>query len=201
MHAVTRSGLTTGTPPRAARAAQASRQRGLSLFELMVTITLVGLLSSLSVPSLRGLLQSMRTQSEMAELVSTLQSARAEAIRVGLTVTVCGSVDGRTCHRLPDVWETGWLVFVDANGNQRVDDGETVLRTAPALGNGDTLRGNTTLTGVSFNREGFASGMPSGTRVVLHTQPVWAAATRCLSIQTSGLLRLSTGRTEPDTCT
>lgn len=184
----------------------ASRQRGLTLLELVVAMTILVILTSLATPPLRGLLQSMRTESEMAEFVNTLQSARAESIRTGHTVTVCSTRDNRACQSDVDVWEGGWMTFVDINANGVADPDDTVLRTSGALRAGDILRLESAggparpTRGISFNREGFATGIASGTRFVLRTQPLATGATRCLLISPSGRLNLRSGRTDPANC-
>jgi len=174
--------------------------RGLTLLELMITLALLALLAGLAAPQLTGMVRSVRAQSEMEGFIGTLQLARAEAIRTGWTVSVCGSSDGRGCSGLPDVWEQGWLAFVDANANRAPDPGETILQIAPRLTSSDTLRSNQRLLAISFNREGWAVGVPAGTRLVLQTSPSQHAATRCLSVAPSGRLILQTGRSDPMHC-
>jgi type IV fimbrial biogenesis protein FimT len=65
-------------------------------------------------------------------MVSSLHFARDLAITRNVRVTMCPSDDGATCAD-GGVWSEGWLVFVDTDGDQQVDGGETIERTVGEL--------------------------------------------------------------------
>lgn len=56
-------------------------KRGLTLVELMVVVLLLGLITLLVAPSMRGLISAQRVKSINAEIVTDLQFARGEAAR------------------------------------------------------------------------------------------------------------------------
>lgn len=60
--------------------------RGFTLIEVLVGITLVGLLMALGVPAMSTYIQNNKIRSAAAEYYSGLQAARAEAIRSNLPV-------------------------------------------------------------------------------------------------------------------
>lgn len=135
-----------------------TKSRGFTLIELMVTISVLAILVTIGMPSLQTFIQNSRLQSQSASLIGDLNYARAEAVRLGSPVAVCASADGATCSGAA-VWETGWVVFNDRNSDNVVDAGE-LLRAAPALGGGNTLRAVAFGAGggswVRFNAQGYS---------------------------------------------
>ncbi len=106
---------------------------GFTLVELMVTIVIAGILLMIAVPSFVSLTQTNRVAAEINGLSASLQFARAEAVKEGLPVTVCVSTTGTGCAAASTPWQSGWIVFSDANGNQTVNPGDLVLRRGQLL--------------------------------------------------------------------
>ena len=100
-------------------------QSGFTLIELMVTIAVLAVLLGLALPSFQGSLRSNRVATATNDMLASLALARSEAIRSTRGGGVCASNDGATCG---GTWGDGWLVWGDTNGNEALDDGETVLR-------------------------------------------------------------------------
>ena len=86
------------------------RVRGFTLLELMVTLTVAGVLLSVGVPSFFDVIRNSRAAANANELVTALTIARSEAIRRGARVSICRSSDGLACG---GTWANGWIVFRD----------------------------------------------------------------------------------------
>jgi len=86
--------------------------RGFTLVELIVALAVAAILLAMAVPSLGDLLRNNRLAAANNELVTSLNVARAEALRRGRPVTVCASADQRSCASSNN-WATGWVVFED----------------------------------------------------------------------------------------
>lgn len=71
-------------------------ERGFTLIELVVTLTLLGIFVAIAVPNLVLFLNQSRAQSSSNELLSLLQSARAKAVNERRPIRVCQSGDGHT---------------------------------------------------------------------------------------------------------
>jgi type IV fimbrial biogenesis protein FimT len=104
-------GLREGALRAGARASSRRWHRGLTAFELIVALGIAALLATVAVPGFAGLRRSAGLGAAANELVSALHLARSAAGLRGLPVTVCLSVDERTCVTKPDVAALGWLVF------------------------------------------------------------------------------------------
>ena len=115
-------------------------KNGFTLIELMLAVAILAVVLTLGVPSLTEIIKNNRTASQINGLISTLNFARSEAVKLGnVAVTICVSTDQATCNRIP-TWESGWIVFRDTNADGDLDAGETLLRVQPALSGGNTLR-------------------------------------------------------------
>lgn len=85
---------------RAPRPAQTLR--GLTLVELMVTLTVLAVLLGIAVPSFRSLIESSRLTSQANDLLHGLQTARSEAIRRNTAVRFCSTTAGWNVYPAPD---------------------------------------------------------------------------------------------------
>jgi type IV fimbrial biogenesis protein FimT len=111
--------------------------QGFTLIELLVTITIAGILLSIAIPSFTSVIRKNRLTTINNEFVTSLNFARSEAVKRGVSVWVRKSGSN---------WEDGWNVFIDADDDNVFDSGETLLRTHGALATGYTLRGNNNFT-------------------------------------------------------
>jgi prepilin-type N-terminal cleavage/methylation domain-containing protein len=110
---------------------------GFTLLELMVAIGVVGVLASVSMPNLGGMLQAHAAETVLNDLARTISMARASAVSQGRMVTLCRSADKTSCN---GEWHNGMLVFVDRNNDRIVDDDDEVLHITPASPTPGTLK-------------------------------------------------------------
>jgi len=108
------------------------RQSGFTLSELLITLTIGGILLSVAVPSYSLFLQNSRQVTAANELLGSFRLARDLAISRNVRVTVCPSSAGTDCD--PVGWDQGWIVFEDTDGDRSVDAAETIDRAVTELG-------------------------------------------------------------------
>ncbi|HWM69634.1 MAG TPA: GspH/FimT family pseudopilin, partial [Steroidobacteraceae bacterium] len=144
---------------------------GFTMIELLVVITIVAILMGIGAPSYKYVTNSNRMSAEVNGLLGDMQLARAEAVKDGMSVTVCSSTDQLKCSGSSD-WSGGWIVFTDPSDSGVVDPDRGTLRAQKALHAGDTLVDQTgTLSKATFNRAGLLSftGIPiDGITLTLH---------------------------------
>jgi len=96
--------------------------RGFTIYELLVTLALAGILVTLAAPTFGILSARSRQTTEINALFHAFHVARKESIMRRRVVSICPSDDGLTCGRGVD-WSAGWLVFYDPTGTGWTGDG------------------------------------------------------------------------------
>ncbi|MGC8519791.1 MAG: GspH/FimT family pseudopilin [Steroidobacteraceae bacterium] len=179
---------------RSAPSAGAYRQRGVTLFELVIVMLIIAILTGIGVPTYRYVTTSSRMSAELNALLGDLQYARSEAVRQGQAVTVCIAAQTTSPYACAAAgaqnWDQGWLVFSDVGDTKNYDSsaGDQMLRVQSAFSSGDTFADTLGVNAISFNRDGFANlGVPQMT-VTLKDQSDDAQYTRCLYVSQSGMM-------------
>jgi type IV fimbrial biogenesis protein FimT len=114
-----------------------SKPAGFTLIELMVALTIVGILTSIAVPAFARLMAANRLTTQATDLVSAMNLARSEALRRAQPVTLRAENS--------DNYAVGWKIFpdLDANGDAAspatAKDG-TALRVTSALRGSNTIK-------------------------------------------------------------
>jgi len=103
------------------------RQRGYSLIEAMILITLIAILAAIAVAPFNTLVASARQDAEINEMLTFLHLARSEATKQRQKTIICASNDGVSCQDSSQ-WSRGYLMFVDHDGDRDHSGDETVLR-------------------------------------------------------------------------
>lgn len=71
-----------------------ARQRGVTLIELVVTLSVVAILATLAIPSFRSLILNRQISASAESILNGLQLARAEAVRRNTQVQFVLNADG-----------------------------------------------------------------------------------------------------------
>jgi type IV fimbrial biogenesis protein FimT len=165
-------------------------QSGVTLIELLVVIGIATILVAIGVPSYKYVTKSNRVANEINSLLGDLQFARYEAVKEGLPVQVCpvnNSATATTCNASA-TWSNGWIVL----SNSAATNGTSIVlrRQLPFsnLNSTDTLTNGAGSSPISFNREGFASGLGTNALFTLHDSASTSSYTRCLVVGVTGAL-------------
>ncbi len=163
---------------------------GYTMIELIMVIALVAVLGTIAIPGFQYVTTSNRVATEVNGLLGDMMFARSEAIKEGQTVTICiSNVGGTACagNAADGAWQLGWIVFLDTNGDQQVNNGEAVIRVQAPFTGTDTFVAPTNFNALTFNRLGYApTGQTATINVSLHDSSSNKAWTRCLAVSLIG---------------
>jgi type IV fimbrial biogenesis protein FimT len=120
--------------------------------------------------------------------MAALNYARSEAIRRGVTVSVCKSANGTACGGGTVNWEQGWIVFANTDNDSPavVDPGEEIIRVHQQLAQSITLRPNANYTNfLTYRPDGRVNNI--GTFAICHNNQL--AGAKSITITGTGRAR------------
>jgi type IV fimbrial biogenesis protein FimT len=139
------------------------RVPGFTLLELMVVLALVSLLLMAGVPAYRTFVLNLELRAATERLASDLRYARHAAVNEGDRVGVCPGDDSAGCLGSP-VWDEGWIIYGDENGDRTWQAAEPLLRVSPRL-RGMSARSSSGRTELGFFPNGTAPGSNATVRL------------------------------------
>ncbi|MGN2433495.1 GspH/FimT family pseudopilin [Pseudomonas syringae] len=116
--------------------------KGFSLIELLVTVSLVGILAAIAIPNFTSSIQSNKADTEVSDLQRALNYARLEAINRGVTV------------RIAPTSGTAWTGDLQVYLASDTKTPPTALRTVAAMSSGGALVTNPNVAAFDFNNLG-----------------------------------------------
>lgn len=131
--------------------------RGTTLLELMLTLSIIGVLLLVAIPTGVEWRAKIRAEVTINQLFASIRYAQSEATRLGKRVILCPTTQGERCAV---DWSTGYMIFVDQNGDRTVADSSQVLAVYRLQLAGDKLRWQ------GSRSQAYFEWMPSG----LHRQ-------------------------------
>ena len=148
---------------------------GFTLTEILIVVTIAGILATLVLPNFKSLSQSQRVKNASYELYSALSLTRNEAIKRNADVTLSTLLNAKN--------EVGWTISTS---------GVPVIRTEAYIGGvGMAVTGLTAPAQVTYHRNGrsaYATFQIDALGVAAPTQAV-----RCVKIELSGMPSIKQG--------
>ena len=107
-------------------------QRGITMIELLIATSIVAILAGIAMPAFSGAFEASRSSSARAALLGSYMAAVDSATMSGSHAVLCPSGDGSACLGNPD-WSSGWIVFLDSDGDREHQVGEPIVARHAAL--------------------------------------------------------------------
>ncbi len=149
-------------------------ERGFTLYELLITMLLIGIVLSVGIPSFSDFTRNSRITGTANDLHSSFHLARSEAARSKAPITICASADplgAALCDSA--TFDDGWIIFMDLNGDiARAGAGENVLRAHPPVDDAIDIATNAGANYFGFAPTGLGRGDVGG-------QPSMSTAVIC----------------------
>ncbi len=149
-------------------------QKGFTLYELMITVAIVGVVLAVGVPNMVAYSQNSRMTSTANDFHAAFHLARSEASRAKTFITICASADSMSIAATPTCtgnWDEGYIVFLDLDGNIQTGVGESILFRQAELPEGVILKVINNAKYFSFAGTGLGRGQvgatPAVTQVVM----------------------------------
>jgi len=167
---------------------------GVTLVETLIALCIAAALLSSAVPAFTGALERLQLSTTVNDLLLAISLARAEATSRHTRAAIA--------PRASNDWSSGWLVFIDANDNGRLDAGEAVVRVFDAVPARMTVAaafGNYDGHVLSFDHAGLLR-RPGSNGLVLGRLTLAAESgvrTVCFSAASVRMVRAATGACPP----
>ena len=104
------------------------RNLGFTLYELLIVLSIMAIVSTVAVPTFSQFSTSIHTYNAINALRSAIRHARSEAITQNKSIALCASSDGIWCN--PEgAWEQGWITYINnSNQSTRNKEDPVILR-------------------------------------------------------------------------
>ena len=103
------------------------KQKGVTLIELMVTLSVLIILSTVGVPAMGDFIRFAQQNAAFNSLVGLYSFARQEAVHRGEAVRLC-PVSATAPGQCSNDWSDGMLVYIDRVGDIGFQAGDELLR-------------------------------------------------------------------------
>ncbi|MFQ3236061.1 MAG: type IV fimbrial biogenesis protein FimT [Paraglaciecola sp.] len=160
-----------------------SKQTGVTLVELMISVSIVGVLVTAVAPSMQNILIKNSITAQMNELSAVVQYTRSHAIDQQIDTVLCPSSDFATCS---DNWQHGKIVFVDSNADGMRNENEELLVAKSAVSEPSIVNGTASV--LRFLANG-ATNTPA--KIVFCSEAGDSTQARALLISLQGRVKTS----------
>ena len=117
------------------------KKSGFTLLEMLITLAVISVIVAFAVPSMTEFSKNDRLTTNVNTLVGHLAYARSEAVKRSVQVSLCVSNNSGTATPgcTGGNWQDGWIVYIDADGDNSYSANEEVLRAQQAFTGNNTL--------------------------------------------------------------
>jgi type IV fimbrial biogenesis protein FimT len=144
---------------------QRDKQCGFTLYEVLITLLVIGVVLALGLPNLSDFTRNSRVTGTANDLHGSIMLGRSEAARSKENITICASDDPMGVAACDGAsFEDGWILFLDLDGDIERDAGagENVLKAFPPVHEDLNIFTSNAATFFSFAPSGLGRGDVDG---------------------------------------
>ena len=108
------------------------KMKAFTLIELMIAITILGVLLTIGIPSLTTLIKNNRLTTVTNNIIAGMQTARAEAVSRGVPVIFCQNNGSDTGCDGSFGFAQGWLVGTDTDSDGTINEVVRIQSSPPS---------------------------------------------------------------------
>lgn len=168
------------------------QQQGFTALELIITLAIIAILLAMGVPAIQNYAWNLRMKTAMDTLQSDLNLARGHAISHNSKTVICPASGDQECSGQA-VWQEGWIVFTDINGDRNKQASEPLLKYAGALARLN-INSSSSRTYLRFFPNGTAPGSNTSIRFCDSRGAAYSGA---ITVSNSGRIRLQAPGSNP----
>lgn len=105
-----------------------TKQKGFTLVQLMTTMAIAGILSTVALPNFRQLHIQSKATANVNNLLNQLRFARDYALAHGRYVSICAIGNNQSCGQ---DWNRGLYVFFDSDADGKLAQADDIVREFP----------------------------------------------------------------------
>ncbi|TCB78545.1 GspH/FimT family pseudopilin [Acinetobacter sp. ANC 4173] len=102
-----------------------NKHRAYTLIELVITILVLSILVTLALPYYHEMKANQERRTIFRQIVANIQLAKQHAAIHHTNVVMCSSQNMQSCKE--EMWEQGFILFLDFNQNRQLDLNETLI--------------------------------------------------------------------------
>jgi type IV fimbrial biogenesis protein FimT len=165
-------------------------QKGVTLIELLITVTILGIIMATAAPRFSAQIANSRSVAASADFVEALASARSQArSRSGMVVLCPANDSGTSCG---ENWSNGWLIATDTSATET----ESSVTVGNVLSWINDVNKKTIISSdhgfIRFTSKGFLAGTSGSTAdVEISLTGCEGPAARRIHIEASGITSVS----------
>lgn len=111
-------------------------QSGFTLLNLLITLTISGILATTGIPSLQKLLNNNQANNAYQALFTLIQFTRIQSVNYGGQVLLCPTLNQIDCI---NDWNQELMIFVDSDDSESRNNDELLLQIRQASAANETL--------------------------------------------------------------
>ncbi len=163
------------------------RSHGLTLIEMITTVAVIAITTSLALPSFARFIDSNQQTTAINQFATSLAQARFRAVSHLQQVILCPSNNQTDCTGGYE-WHHGYISFVDSDRDRQRDSNEALIAVVQAYPADISIKTSTGRRKILFRSSGSSAGSNATIKVCSKHNDI---AAKALILSNSGRARLS----------